>query len=183
MSSSVSALHWPWSAGRASSFLDEPTTGVDPEGRVGIRHVVAGLRDEGACVLITTHELTEAERLADRMVVLHSGRVLARGTPAELAAGVAPSVRFTSSPGLEVAQLGRRLGVTVTEGEPGSYRVGVAASPALTAELARWLAERDAPLVDLRTGASLEETYLALVGSEAAPGSEEPPARRRGRRR
>ncbi|MGH9092904.1 MAG: ABC transporter ATP-binding protein, partial [Acidimicrobiales bacterium] len=67
-------------------FLDEPTAGVDPEGRLGIREVVAGLRRRGVCVLLTTHELAEAERMADRVVIVHEGRAVAAGTPAELAA-------------------------------------------------------------------------------------------------
>ena len=57
-------------------FLDEPTAGVDPEGRIGLRAVIAGPpRARHACVLLTTHELAEAERLADRMVVIKAGRV------------------------------------------------------------------------------------------------------------
>jgi ABC-2 type transport system ATP-binding protein len=145
--------------------------------------VIAGLRDRGTCVVVTTHELTEAERLADRMVVLHRGRLLASGTPAELAAGVTAQVRFTSSPALDVGALGGVLGTSVVEDQPGSYRAESAPSPQLTAALATWLAERGAPLIELRTAASLEETYLALVGSE---GLDEPDPSaglpRRGRR-
>ena len=67
-------------------FLDEPTAGVDPHGRQVIRAVVAELRAAGACVLLTTHELDEAERMADRVVIIDRGRVLAAGTPGELTA-------------------------------------------------------------------------------------------------
>jgi ABC-2 type transport system ATP-binding protein len=67
-------------------FLDEPTAGVDPHGRQVIRTVVAELRAAGACVLLTTHELDEAERMADRVVIIDRGRVLAAGTPAQLTA-------------------------------------------------------------------------------------------------
>ena len=67
-------------------FLDEPTAGVDPHGRQVIRAVVAELRAAGVCVLLTTHELDEAERMADRVVIIDRGRVLAAGTPAELTA-------------------------------------------------------------------------------------------------
>ena len=67
------------------AFLDEPTAGVDPEGRIAVRAVVAGLREKGASVVLTTHELGEAERLADRIVILSSGRVVLEGTPRALA--------------------------------------------------------------------------------------------------
>ncbi len=163
------------------AFLDEPTAGVDPEGRLGIRKVIDGLRERGVCVLLTTHELGEAERIADRIIVLHRGRVLADGAPAELRAGMVGGLWFTSSAGLDTAELGRRLGARVAEERPGAYRVEVEANPRLTAELAAWLAERDASLLEMRTGASLEETYLALVGS----GDDEPEDApvRRGRRK
>ena len=72
-------------------FLDEPTAGVDPEGRIGLREIIAGLRERGTCVVLTTHELAEAERLADRMVIIDAGRVVAEGTPAELAGATAPA--------------------------------------------------------------------------------------------
>ncbi len=69
------------------AFLDEPTAGVDPEGRIAVRAVVAGLRERGVCVLLTTHELGEAEKMADRIVILSAGRVVLEGTPRELAGG------------------------------------------------------------------------------------------------
>ena len=146
--------------------LDEPTAGVDPEGRIGVRRVIAGLRDRGACVLCTTHELGEAERVADRVVIVHHGRMVAEGTPAELAANAvgAAEVTFGAPAGLDVAALGAALGAGVTEEAPGRYRVAAGASPALTATLAGWLAERELPLTDLRTGRSLEEAYLSVVG-------------------
>lgn len=151
-------------------FLDEPTAGVDPEGRRAVRDVVAGLRHAGRCVVLTTHELAEAERLADRVVIVHRGRVVAEGTPQSLAAatGGAGSVAFGAAPGLDVAALGAALGAAVAEESPGRYRVAAGGTPALTAALTAWLAARDLSLSDLRAGRSLEETYLAIVGAEGA---------------
>jgi ABC-2 type transport system ATP-binding protein len=150
-------------------FLDEPTAGVDPEGRLEIRAVVAGLRDRGAAVLLTTHELDEAERLADRVIIIHRGRAVASGTPAELSAGTdgGAVVRFGAPAGLDAAALSSRLGAPVTEEGPGRYRVAAEPSPELTAALAGWLAEQRAQLTDLSTGRTLEEAYLAVVGEEA----------------
>ena len=65
-------------------FLDEPTTGLDPEARIQVWQVVKGLAEQGATVLLTTQYLDEAEQLADRIAILHEGRIIANGTLAEL---------------------------------------------------------------------------------------------------
>ena len=159
--------------------LDEPTAGVDPEGRVAVREVIAGLRDRGACVILTTHELAEAERVADRVLMLSAGTVAAQGSPGSLT-GAPEAVRemaFGAAPGLELEELEAAIGasVRVTEVLPGRYRVelavGAAASTAsgtspdptpsaLAASVASWLAERGIAFSDLRVGRSLEEAYL-----------------------
>jgi len=165
-------------------FLDEPTAGVDPEGRITVRAVVGALRERGACVALTTHELAEAERLADQMVVMAGGRIVATGTAAELAArhGGTPALRFSSTPGLDLPALAAALGRPVLEEGPGAYRVEATAAAAVTAALARWLEDHGAPLLELRSTASLEETYLTLVGRDGHDGHEEPAAPGRGRR-
>jgi ABC-2 type transport system ATP-binding protein len=149
------------------AFLDEPTSGIDPAGRLVIREVVRSLRDEGVCVLLTTHELEEAERLADRVVIVDHGRVVADGTVAELrssAGGGDDVVRFGAPAGLDVAALAARLGAAVTAEQPGEYVVSAAGTPALVAALTAWLAEQDLPLGDLRAGRpSLEDVFLRLT--------------------
>jgi ABC-2 type transport system ATP-binding protein len=162
-------------------FLDEPTAGVDPQGRIAIRDVITGLRNRGACVLLSTHEMGEAERLADRVVIIHRGRAAASGTQAELAAS--PAVSFGAPPGLDITDLATVLGAPVSEHSPGRYEVAAVSSPQLTAALASWLAARDAPLSDLRTGRSLEDTYLSIVGEAATEtdSSANPGVERRGR--
>jgi ABC-2 type transport system ATP-binding protein len=154
------------------AFLDEPTAGVDPEGRLSIRAVVADLRAKGVCVLLTTHELNEAEKMADRIVILSSGRVVAEGTPRELTSGIGEdSVTFGARPGLDTASLAAALGmgVTVSESPQGRYRIRGTSGPAATAVLATWLAERDATLADLVTGRTLEDVYFETVGAAARP--------------
>jgi ABC-2 type transport system ATP-binding protein len=166
-------------------FLDEPTAGVDPEGRLAVRAVIAGLRDRGISVILTTHELTEAERLADRVVIIDHGRKLAEDTPARLAAGSADgSIRFTTGPGLDTGALAAAVGegATLDEERPGAYRLRPgehSTAPEAVATVARWLAERDLTVGDLRTGSSLEEAYLAIIGSSgtAEPATEDPPGR------
>ncbi len=155
-------------------FLDEPTAGVDPEGRLAVRDVIAGLRERGVCVLLTTHELAEAEVLADRVVIIDRGRALAEGTPAELAASTADgAVRFSTAPGLDTAALAGAVGAgtTVTEERPGNYRLQPPAGrpvPEVLAALTTWLAAEGRTLDGLRTGQSLEETYLAITAAAAA---------------
>ena len=156
--------------------LDEPTAGMDPEARATTRSIVADLRAEGAAILLTSHDLSDVERLADRILVLDQGRIVASGTASELAAGVAPRLRFRLDRPLdptEAAALGRALAaqrpgaVIATEPDWVHHRVeGVEPDAALVASLAAWCASADRLIVELRTGGgTLEETYLALVGS------------------
>jgi ABC-2 type transport system ATP-binding protein len=168
------------------AFLDEPGSGVDPQGRLAIREVISGLRDDGVTVLLTTHDLDEAERLADHVVILDRGTLVAAGTPEELmTGGAAAEVRFGAPPGLRVADLGAHLGAAVREERPGEYVVASAGTPALVAALTAWLAAEDLPLADLRAGRQrLEDVFLRLVGDRASATEPAPPpgGRRRGRR-
>jgi ABC-2 type transport system ATP-binding protein len=155
-------------------FLDEPTAGVDPEGRLAIRDVIAGLRNRGVCIVLTTHELPEAERLADEVVILAGGKTVARGTVAELAAtGVAPGIRFGGPPGMETGSLAAALGVDrseISEERPGDYALAGIGSAGRVATLAAWFDENDLPLTDLRTGTgSLEEAYLKAMKDVGGP--------------
>ncbi len=180
------------------AFLDEPTAGVDPEGRIAVRAVVAGLRAEGVCVVLTTHELGEAEKMADRIVILSAGRIVMEGTPpgliaeAGLAAGASQAVSFGAPPALDVIALATAVGpgATVTETAAGRYRVEApdAETPAVTAAVANFLAARSATLTDLVVGRTLEDIYFEAVGAAAAAGADEGTAgnrdtTRRGRRR
>ncbi len=150
------------------AFLDEPTAGVDPAGRIAIREIVASLRADGAAVLLTTHELGEAERMADRVVIVDHGRVVAAGRPADLVTA-AEEIRFAAPTGIDVTALGARIGAAVTEVGPGEYRVASPATPGLVAAVTAWLAEHDLVLADLRAGRqTLEDTFLRLTGSDAA---------------
>jgi ABC-2 type transport system ATP-binding protein len=149
------------------AFLDEPTAGIDPAGRSLIRGVIASLREENVCVVVTTHDLDEAERIADRIVIIDRGRVVASGTPAELTAGVAdPRLWFAAVAGLDVVALSAALGgIAVLEAPAGEYVVEAPSTPALVAALTGWLAERHISITNLHTGnASLEDAFLRLTG-------------------
>jgi ABC-2 type transport system ATP-binding protein len=171
------------------AFLDEPTAGVDPGGRIVIREVIRELKDRGVAVLLTTHELDEAARLADRVVIVDRGMVVAAGTPTELTtSGGGTDIRFGAPPGIDVTALGQRIGVRVVEVQPGEYRVDGASSPERIAALTTWLAEHDLALADLRAERqTLEDVFLRLTGAsdaelDRAGGPEDGPTTRRSRR-
>ena len=168
-------------------FLDEPTAGIDPAARLVVRDVIRDLRADGVCVLLTTHDLDEAEKLADRVVIVDHGRVVADGTSAELMrSGTGHGIRFGAPAGFDVVALSTRLDSAVLEERPGEYHAACDASPVNVARLTAWLAEYDLPLGDLRAGRqSLEDVFLRLtatrdeVAAEPVGGAG---TRRRGRR-
>jgi ABC-2 type transport system ATP-binding protein len=145
-------------------FLDEPTAGVDPGGRLDIRAEIARLRQSGVTVLLTSHEMEEAERVADRIVIIDRGRVVASGTAAALTSGGSQTY-FEAEAGIDVAALGAALGAVVAEAAKGEYVVACPPSPALTAALTAWLAERNIHLTGLRAGKErLEDVFLRVTG-------------------
>jgi ABC-2 type transport system ATP-binding protein len=146
-------------------FLDEPTAGIDPAGRRLVRDLIADLRGRGVCVLLTTHDLDEADRLADHVVIIDNGRLLASGSPARLRdAQQADQITFNAPAGLDVKALSDHLQAVVVEQQPGEYVVITPATPHAVAALTAWLAEHDLSLGDLRAGrSSLEDVYLRLT--------------------
>ncbi len=160
------------------AILDEPTAGLDVEGRGLVRDLIAGLRSEGTAVVLTSHDLADVERVADRIAILDRGRIVALGGPDELTAS-SSVLRFRLATALtepERGALERRLeevtgrsGSIVGDGGSGRYRVdGITPTPDVVAAFASWCAARGALIVELRTGGgTLEERYLELIGSGA----------------
>lgn len=151
-------------------FLDEPTAGLDPQARRATWELVEDLRGDGVTVVLTTHYMDEAERLADQVVVVDHGRVVAVGTPGDLTAGGADrTVSFRAAPGLDVQDLARAVpGATrVDEVSPGRYVVLGRVDPRLLADLTAWCAARDVMPEGLTVARrSLEDVFLELTGSE-----------------
>ncbi len=115
--------------------LDEPTAGMDPEGRAATRRIVADLRASGVAILLTSHDLADVERLADRIAILVDGRIVAAGTPAELAAGMHPRLRLRFERPLTPAQVAAMAattpaGATVLVEEDWYAIAGVPPTPA-----------------------------------------------------
>ncbi|MFI6154248.1 ABC transporter ATP-binding protein [Kitasatospora sp. NPDC051170] len=167
-------------------FLDEPSTGLDPEARAAVWRLVRELRAQGTTVLLTTHYLEEAEELADRLAIMHGGRIVVSGTVAEVIAGRPSRIAFdlpeftgTALPlldGAEVTLDGRKVTVRTT-----------ALQDTLT-DLLGWARHHGIALgaLDARS-ASLEEAFLAIASEAAhqAPPAAPPqaPAARPARRR
>ncbi len=154
-------------------FLDEPTTGFDPTARRRAWDLVESLRALGATILLTTHYLDEAEHLADRVVVIDHGRVLAEGTPEALAAsaGSATVISFRLPVGVEVADLPAAAGERRVAGNVVEQRTTTPTSD--VARLADWALGRGVELEALTLGRpSLEDVYLDLVGGARTEGAD-----------
>ena len=145
-------------------FLDEPTAGMDPVARRTTWEIIESLHADGTTILLTTHFMDEAERLADRVGIVSHGRMVAEGSPTELihARG---DVSFVSSPDLPIQQLTEQIGIEVREVRSGFYVVTTdTPTPVLVAQVTAWLAGHDALITELRVGAGgLEEVFLALT--------------------
>jgi ABC-2 type transport system ATP-binding protein len=151
-------------------FLDEPTAGMDPHARHATWDFIRKLRADGVSVVLTTHFLDEAEQLADTVVVIDSGRVVAAGSPAELTrAGAEGQVRFRATHGLRLTSLLAALpdGSQVIEEQPGRYLLTGDVTPQLLATLTAWCAGQgvlaESLAVERRT---LEDVFLDLTGRE-----------------
>jgi len=150
-------------------FLDEPTAGLDPQARLAVWGLVRSLREAGVAVVLTTHLMDEAERLADHVVVVDHGHVVAQGTPAELTRG-ADVLQFNGPPGLDLASLRAALpeGVVAAEPVPGRYAVeGVREplGPGAVATVTAWCAAHGVMPDGLALGRrTLEDVFLELTG-------------------
>ncbi len=146
------------------AFLDEPTSGVDINGRDAIRGIVRELASNGCAVVLATHELDEAERLADHVVIIDNGSVIAAGTLAELRRGH-DEIRFRSDSTLDLRALATATGIVAAKVGNDEYVIDAPPQPRLMAQLGDWLAEAGHPLHDLRAGGQrLEDVFRRLTG-------------------
>jgi ABC-2 type transport system ATP-binding protein len=151
-------------------FLDEPTAGLDPQARHATWDLIAALRAVGTAVILTTHYMEEAERLADRVVIVDNGNLVAQGSPAELT-GTAGQLRFRAEPGLDTEGLLAALpaGTAAKESPAGHYVVEVhdRVTPRLIAAVTAWCAEHGVLAQSLRIESrTLEDVFLELTGRE-----------------
>jgi ABC-2 type transport system ATP-binding protein len=146
------------------AFLDEPTSGVDIDGRDTIRTIIRDLAAEGTTVVLASHELDEAERVADHVVMFRGGRVIASGSLQQLRAAV-DSIRFTSSHSIDISVLSTAIGAPVKIVTESNYVIESSSHPQVLAVLAQWMSDRGLPLTDVRTGhETLIEMYRRITG-------------------
>ena len=157
-------------------FVDEPTAGMDPQARRTTWELLEEIRDDGVTVVLTTHHMDEAERLADRIHIIDRGRLIASGTPQELTRGgrsatirlvvtrpfpdgAPESLRTALGPGAEVTQL-----------DAVSLLVTGPADSSTLATVSRWCEQHDVLPEGLTLGRrTLEDVFLQLTGHELAP--------------
>jgi ABC-2 type transport system ATP-binding protein len=174
-------------------FLDEPTAGMDAAARRATWDMIRGFALSGVTVLLTTHYLEEAERLADRVAIIDRGVLLALDRPKALTSnGHGTEISFSTAAPISEGELRAALGCDVHEVGAG-YRLAARPSPKLIADLASWLAGRDVMLTELHAGrTSLEDVFIRLTapdgeraglengGMRSGDGQGGPPERRHG---
>jgi ABC-2 type transport system ATP-binding protein len=151
-------------------FLDEPTAGMDPQGRRLVWELIEALRRDGVAVLLTTHLMEEAEALADDVVIVDHGRVVAHGSPAALTSGGQQhELRFRAKPGMNLDGLAASLPADyrAAETKSGRYLVQGRIDPSVLSTITSWCAEQGALADDVQVARrSLEDVFLELTGKE-----------------
>ena len=156
-------------------FLDEPTTGLDPQARRQLWEIIRNLREQGRTILITTHYMDEAERLCDRVAVVDLGKVIALGSPTELIASLGGEhvVEFAVSNGavLALEELERLPAVREARRESSGIALTVTEPHVAIPALLKELQSRGLSLVRLTTRhASLEDVFVHLTGRHLRDG-------------
>ena len=154
-------------------FLDEPTTGLDPQSRRQLWDLITELKASGRSIVLTTHYMDEAERLCDRVAIVDHGRVIALGTPRELISGLGAEhvVEFTVTGGadgaLDVSALERLDGVKGARVHDGRWSLEAVELARAVPAILGALAERRLPLEELVThSATLEDVFVSLTGRQ-----------------
>ncbi len=146
-------------------FLDEPTAGLDPKARRELLAALGALRDLGTAIVLTTHQLGDVEEIADFVLVMVAGKIVASGTVAALT-GAADVTSFRATSGLDLNGLTSALGAQfqVVEIKPGQYEVRGQATPQLLADITKWCAATGIQATEIRSGGrTLEDIVIAAT--------------------
>lgn len=149
-------------------FLDEPTAGLDPHARRAVWDLIQAERDRGAAVVLSTHLMDEAERLADHIVILHHGRVVVSGAPSELTKSASDDqIIISAGVAMDLSELESVLpvGTSVVEQSRGTYALLAEVSPSLLSTVSAWCADNGLPqhAISIRRQ-TLEDVFLAMTG-------------------
>ena len=149
-------------------FLDEPTSGIDVNGRDLVRSIIRELRDSGCCVIVATHELDEAERIADDVLVFHRGNVVASGTLHELRSG-REEIRFRSHSLIDVHSLSTTLGYTVEQTRQSEFTVAGTSDSRVIVQLTDWAKANNVDIGDIGAGSQrLDDVFRRLTAEPAS---------------
>lgn len=149
-------------------FLDEPSAGLDPQSRIMVFELIKELRDAGKAIILTTHLLDDAQRLADYIYIVDKGQSVAEGTVQDLLAQSTQALAhrvltFDMAPGENLGAL-RRIGVECVETRPGSYTLSGSLEPSDLARFGAWCAEQETlPTSVHLVSQSLEDVFLSIA--------------------
>ncbi|PID54247.1 MAG: hypothetical protein CSA58_05145 [Micrococcales bacterium] len=150
----------PWLA-----FLDEPTAGMDVHARLAVNDMITGLVEQGVAVLLTTHDIAQAEELAAHVVIIDRGTVVAAGSPRQLVAGRRALIDLVLDEPLDTATLALPPDTRLVMTQPGHYQVDGDVGPYSMVAVARWLAKNGVVPRDLRMHErTLQDVFVELTG-------------------
>ncbi len=155
-------------------FLDEPTAGLDVQSRADLHALIGELRAAGTTVILATHDMAEAEKLADRAAILLRGDIAAMGSPRQLTAAGNRTTRISVSTERHCLQSGRvDFPDAVYKGQNDEYTLYVSGNPGrAVSAIITWLEQAGDPLVDLRVERpSLEERFLEITSTQGMKGA------------
>lgn len=154
-------------------FLDEPTAGMDAQSRNAVWDIISALKRDGTTIVLTTHLMDEAESLADDIVIMDHGKVVAEGTPADLTSGsFEEQISFSTAQPLDLHEVARnavqsKLDATFTQVRPLRYVVRGTVSPNLVAWIAQEAVDQSVLIRDMQVShKDLEEVFLTITGKE-----------------
>lgn len=152
-------------------FLDEPTAGMDAQSRLAVWDIISAMKRDGVTIVLTTHLMDEAEALADDVVIIDHGELVAQGSPAALTSHEAyPVLAVETAEVLDIAPLCDELSpanLTVEEIRPRSYRIRGTGSPEVVEKLAREAARQHVLIREFSVShRNLEDVFLDLTGRE-----------------
>lgn len=152
-------------------FLDEPTAGLDPHARRAVWDLITDERDRGAAVVLSTHLMDEAERLADQIVIMHEGRIVIEGTPKDLTRAVdADQIMLATGVQVDTTDLLAALpvGTSIAQRQPGRYAIDAEVSPSVLSAVSAWCADNNIPqhAISIQRQ-TLEDVFIALTGGQS----------------
>jgi len=149
-------------------FLDEPTSGIDVNGRDLVRLIIRELRDNGCCVIVATHELDEAERIADDVLIFHRGNVVASGTLDQLRSG-REEIRFRSTSHIDLHSLSTTLGLPVEQTRQHEFTVAGTSDARVIVQLTDWAKANNVDVGDIGAGSQrLDDVFRRLTAESAS---------------